>query len=321
MSYGSWAQFTTAGYVLDSFSKEPLEGVSVFFDGTTIGTITNEKGYFEISSQKSLTASLIISYIGFETKVFDGGTSGSLGTILLTEKVVQLDGVIVGPDTWSRQKKIAIFRREFLGKTIAAHECKIQNEDDIRLYYNSEKQKLYAYANEPIRILNKHLGYLISYNLQDFEVGFSISPSGLEFVDFTSYSGVSFFTELKDKPKKKHIKNRGQVYLGSILHFMRSLRIKQLRQEKFKIFKNRFEVAPYTEIKIAYVDKFTQISILAERLDILYNDTEQSSISVKAEGFLIDEYGNHMPPQGVLFGGKMGTQRVANMFPLNYAFK
>ena len=159
-----YGQLTTTGYVLDAFSKEPLEGVSVFFDGTTIGTVTNAKGYFKISSDKAITASLIVSYIGFETRIFENKITQALGKIFLKEKAVQLDGVTLSPDTWNRKKKLAIFRKEFLGKTIAAQQCKIQNEEDIRLYYNSEKQKLYAYAKMPIRILNKHLGYLLSYS-------------------------------------------------------------------------------------------------------------------------------------------------------------
>ncbi|MCB0427330.1 MAG: carboxypeptidase-like regulatory domain-containing protein, partial [Mangrovimonas sp.] len=38
---------TIIGHVLDGQTREPLMGVSVYFDGTTIGSITNEKGAFK----------------------------------------------------------------------------------------------------------------------------------------------------------------------------------------------------------------------------------------------------------------------------------
>ena len=41
------------GYVLDKLTKEPLESVSVYFNNTTLGVITNENGYFTIEKSKN----------------------------------------------------------------------------------------------------------------------------------------------------------------------------------------------------------------------------------------------------------------------------
>ncbi|MDG1046923.1 MAG: carboxypeptidase-like regulatory domain-containing protein, partial [Flavobacteriaceae bacterium] len=46
----SWVQAQTLikGQVLDALDQSPLEGVSVYFDGTSLGTITNAAGFFEL---------------------------------------------------------------------------------------------------------------------------------------------------------------------------------------------------------------------------------------------------------------------------------
>ena len=58
------AQTSAVGYVLDEFSK-PIPFANVLFEGTTIGTITNKKGYFELKSPKKQTQLKVI-LLGFE---------------------------------------------------------------------------------------------------------------------------------------------------------------------------------------------------------------------------------------------------------------
>ena len=314
----SIAQISISGYVYDNTTKEPLEGVSVFFDGTSIGTISNENGFFELTTNKTISTSLVISYIGYKTEIFNS-TSGSLGKILLKENTVQLNEIVLTPDTWSREKKLNIFRGEFLGKTTAALNSKIENEDAIRLYYNKEKNTLYAYAEVPIKVVNTYLGYKIAYNLHDFEVNFGDISKKFDSSTWAYMAGTLFFSELNPKRlKKKYLKNREKTYLGSTLHFMRSLSQKKLDEEKFQIFKEKFQIPPYTEFIIQKHDGFTEIKQTTESLTILYDGKEQSTIQVYGDSFAIDDFGNHSPAQNVFFGGVLGQQRVGNILPLDY---
>lgn len=312
------AQISISGYVLEQTTKQPLEGVSVFFDGTSIGTITNENGFFEISTEKTISASLVISYIGYKTQIFKS-SSGSLGTIFLEENTVQLREVVLTPDTWSREKKLTIFKREFLGTTTAALYCKIVNEEAIRLYYNKENNTLYAYAEVPIQVINKYLGYKIAYNLHDFEVNFGDVSKKLNSSIWSYTAGTLFFSELNSKRvKKKYIQQREKTYFGSTLHFMRSLSHKRLSEEKFQIFKEKFQVAPYSEFELSFDKGITEIKQTTESLTILYDGIEQSALQIYGEHFYIDDFGNHSPAQNVFFGGVLGQQRVGNMLPLDY---
>lgn len=316
-----FSQYTTSGFVLDAFTEEPLMGVSIFYDASTIGTITDEKGFFELTSEKIMTTNLVVSYIGFETIILDGSTTGLLKNILLKEKAIKLDEVVLKPDNWSRQKKLAIFRRQFIGSTPASLRCKILNEDAIRLYYDQDKNILYAYADKPIIINNNSLGYSITYTLNDFEVQFFDTPSGSSGVNAERsayFVGLAFFSELNPKKKKSQLNKQKKLYAGSTLHFMRALSKKRLALEGFQVFKNKLEVEPYSEFRLDFKKEVVQIFQSGEELSILYDKKEQSSIKIENSFFYVDNYGNHMPPKNVLIGGEMAQLRIAGMLPLDY---
>ncbi len=315
-----FAQQKVVGTVFDAETKEPLEGVSVFYDGTSIGTITDEKGSFSLVSEKPISALLVVSYIGYKSQFFQSA-SGGMGAVYLVENPFQLDEVVLKPDTWSREKKLNIFRREFLGTTVAGINSKIKNEDDIRLYYNKEKNTLFAYADVPIQIKNNHLGYKITYNLVDFEVDFGIRNT--LFSPRSSYlAGTLFFSErTSKKTKKRHLKNRETIYLGSVLHFMRSLSKKKLQEENYKIFKDKFEVFPYSEYQMNKTNTLTSVVQNTKNLSVLFNKKEQSMIEVRDSIFYIDSYGNHSPATSLFFGGVFGEQRVGDMLPLDYVLE
>jgi outer membrane receptor for ferrienterochelin and colicins len=63
------AQAQISGYVygLEDGKKTPLPGASVFWDNTTIGTTTNDQGYFSIEKAPN-SNKLGVSYIGYKTQ-------------------------------------------------------------------------------------------------------------------------------------------------------------------------------------------------------------------------------------------------------------
>src|ERR1700757_3324828 len=67
ISKSASGQFTISGKVIDSSSKEPLYGASVFCQNTTSGTITNKEGGFSLQLKPG-GYELIISFSGYQTK-------------------------------------------------------------------------------------------------------------------------------------------------------------------------------------------------------------------------------------------------------------
>lgn len=313
----SFTQTIIEGTVYSAFEKKPLLGVSVYFDGTTIGTTTNENGQFFLELDKPINASLIISYIGYNTIVVSNVTS-NIGNIYLEEKAIKLQEVTLEPDTWSREKKLHHFRKEFLGINKEASACKIINEEDIRLYYNSSKQTLQAFIEKPIIIENKHLGYLVRYDLRDFEVQFKTSGA-YTYPETIYYAGILFFEELnKNKTIRKYIKNREKAYQGSTLQFMRALANKELKSQNFEIYKDRYKVDSYEYFNISKLENATKVVQTTPELTVLYNKEQQSILKTLEDYFTIDSYGNHAPTTAVYFGGYFGSIRLSKTLPLNY---
>jgi hypothetical protein len=140
-----WAQQRIKGQVLDALDNTPLMGVSVYFDGTSIGTITDESGIFELPLAQKINAALVVSYLGYETRSIadlQNLSKGFTAKIYLEEEAVALDEVVLEPDTWSRERKYRLFKRAFLGEDTAAQRTKILNPEVLRFYYN--KQTVYT---------------------------------------------------------------------------------------------------------------------------------------------------------------------------------
>ena len=322
-----WANFgfsqsTVSGFVRDAISLEPLQGVSVFYDGTTIGTVTNDVGFFELSTENLMTSNLVISHVGHKTQLLEGSSRGLIEDILLVERAIQLDEVVLRPDIWSREKKMTIFKREFLGSWDSGRQnCTILNEEDIRLYFNKDENTLYAYASKPLRINNELLGYHIVYNLHDFEVVFKQPNPDMNSRLTVYFAGIAFFIEVENenkRKKRKYFKRRKSAYEGSVLHFMRALATNQLSTERFEIFKEKSAIKPHDGFKIQDANGLVEIHQNERTLGILYGNKDSSSIRIVENPFYIDYYGNNSPPKNIRFGGKMAKKRIGQMLPMDY---
>ena len=312
------AQTLISGQVFSAKDSLPLSGASVYFDGTSIGISTLDDGTFRISKDPDIISVLIIQALGYNTHFVQNPEKSEIGKIYLIESRESLDEVHLETDPWSRKKKLEIFKKEFLGTDVAALKSRIKNEEDIKLRYIPSNQTLVAYADAPLKIINRFLGYEVTYNLTDFKAEFSTS-GGLRLTTMVYYEGYSLFKEIRKKPSKRSLKNRDKAFKGSSLHFMRSLARQELTENGFRIFHKGFEVPPYAHFRITNKDELKEIEILQEKLTLVYEPLVQSAI--QAEGkFFIDVYGNYTPPQIVLFSGEMSKARIAGLLPINYNF-
>ena len=294
---------------------------SVYLDGTTIGTVSDLHGKFELNINNSKGSTLIISYLGYAPVLIQPAEIKNRSKIYMQKGSYQLKEVVLEPDGWSRAEKLRIFKSEFLGKTPLAKHCKILNEKDIILIYSKSNKTLVAYSKNPILITNKYLGYSIQYDMVDFEVEFTTNPRGLEYPHMIHIAGTSFFKNLNDITNKKIVKRRKREYLGSLIHFMRSLASKQLTENKFKIFYKGLNIPPYKFFNISQDGYQTKVEITTKPIFVLYNDFRWSSINFTSDNynsFYIFENGNHSPTNKLFFKGDFALKRISNDLPLNY---
>ncbi|WP_040279331.1 carboxypeptidase-like regulatory domain-containing protein [Psychroserpens damuponensis] len=304
-----------SGTVLDTATNKPLESVSVYFDNTTIGTSTDDKGYFSIEYTDAVQSTLVISFLGYEKIFIADYRSKDDIKILLKESANELDIVVIDADDgMSRELKLKKFKREFLGKSENGKSCKILNEDDIKLRYNKRDKTITAWSNTPIIVKNKNLKYEVSFEIIDFEM-----TLGIWGASSVVYTGTSFFKDLDPKKKKRTSKNRQSAYDGSVQHFIRALYNKQLEDKGYIFGVEGFVVNPYDYFIMSKANSNGIKTVaLKEKLDIFYKGTIESIIQTEVQYFKIDKFGNYSPIQDVLFGGNMGSQRVGDSLPLNY---
>jgi len=169
---------TLKGKVVDAKTREPIVAANVFFDGTTIGTATGLNGEFSIVVRERIYSKLVISCLGYETVVIAEPFKSLPEVILMDEKEALLDEVeVTAKPVFSRAQKLAAFRKIFLGETVSASQCKILNEDEIKLIYNVEDRTFTAYSDVPLQIVNRHLKYKISWEMVLFKVQFDRDKS------------------------------------------------------------------------------------------------------------------------------------------------
>ncbi len=229
----SFGQITLNGNVVHFKTNEPIAGANVFISNTSYKTVTNTKGEFVFERVNIQKGELIVNALGYKHKVIeiDNKMANEL-IILLEPQAKELDAVLIRSYEKEGYKKWGkLFNDGFIGNTHEAVDCKIDNIKALKFYYNKKTHTLSVNANEPLKIINKALGYQIDYTLEDFEYN---TKSNILF-----YSGYPVFTEIQKGKRKmqKWEEKRNDCYKGSIMHFMRAMYRNKLTEEGFVVQK------------------------------------------------------------------------------------
>jgi hypothetical protein len=218
------------GRVLDNANGQPLTGASVYINHSTIGTITQPDGSFALSGLEAGSYELVVSFVGYERIIYDVTVqSRDLRFVFRMEpKVAQLrDILVVSPSM--RKQWLEIFRRQFLGTTAAAESSVILNEEDVFFARSGDDKVISAFADVPLVIENKALGYRIIFELLTFNYNMV--------TDKCSFFGYNHYEELMEEGVKssRYDIPRQDTYRGSTMHFFHALKNNRLGQEGFSI--------------------------------------------------------------------------------------
>jgi len=211
------------GRITDADSGLPITNANIYLNGTYKGTTSNKDGQFSLNSAEK-NMPLIVTYIGYASQTITNYAGKTLN-IALKPQAKQLHEVTIGADDMSREAEMRIFLTEFIGST--SKDCTISNPDDIYFTYRRKNDSLTANADKPLLIINKKLGYKITFFLLSFK----------HVAVRTAYQGNYFFEEdtagLQPKEIKKIAKAREEAYFGSRMHFIRSLWANKLKENNF----------------------------------------------------------------------------------------
>ncbi|NRA91164.1 MAG: carboxypeptidase-like regulatory domain-containing protein, partial [Psychroserpens sp.] len=235
------------GVVLDAQTKTPIESAAIYFDNTSIGTSTNNKGEFEIELKEGITSALVISFLGYQRYQLEEYVADAFYEIYLEESIDTLDEVVISADDgMTREMKLNLFRTQFLGFSKLSRSCTILNEDDIVLRYKKSTKELSASTKVPIRIRNEGLQYIVHFDIKQFVIEYTYVdiPKEQFNIKGVSYTGTTFYKSLVDDNDKRIRKKRENAYKGSVLHFMRALSQDRIEEEGFHIYSSGFRVKP-----------------------------------------------------------------------------
>ena len=195
IAFSSIAAFSQSGYtisgkIIDDATKQPLQGASVFAENTTLGTATNERGYFSLSLPGG-GYSIVVTFTGYqtETKRVTAGDAGNNDIVIeIKKKEKSLEEFVVKSTAEvadGLQKYGDFFLENFIGKTANSKQCYIKNKEALKFFYYRRSKRLKILATEPLEIVNDALGYTIKYQLDSFVHEYNTQTS--------LYTGYPFF--------------------------------------------------------------------------------------------------------------------------------
>lgn len=310
----SVASQVIAGKVLDAETQEPVSFASVFFDGTFVGTSSDEQGNFKLDVGRYISRPLTISAIGYYPYALEGIIPGKKYVILLQGDVYKIDEVQVTGKVIAKKRKkyLGIFRREFLGATHNARRCYIMNEEDISFDYQSDKDTLRAYAQKPLEIQNEALGYYFTYHLKNFEY--------LKATRRVSYEGSIVFThDLAREGDRSGVyeRRRNYAYTGSSKEFIRQIWNNSLKSSGYSVrdYRTR-QMLTYKDV-VHEDDQGRKYLKYPGDLEILYYYSSSWIRFLKPEAFI--DWDGFFDPGAILWGGQMAIPRIADFLPYEYS--
>jgi hypothetical protein len=241
---------TISGIVTESGTDEPIQGVSVFLDGTTIGISTDQNGRFELRNIPNGHYFLIVSMTGYSrfSQAVEFPNEYDELKVLLDEQFYQLSDIVVTAeqdDLWNTH--LVRFRQIILSDTPNARRSTILNPFVID--FNDQPPYLLATAHESIFVENMGLGYLIEIVL----TGFSYNRNTRIF----SYEIAPRFEEIppqNNRQERRFASQRQSIYEGSANQFFKLLAAQQDTIKNGRL--GDFEIMVQPTLRILYPEEY-----------------------------------------------------------------
>ena len=346
----SQASYSINGKIIDEETRLPLLGASVFAENTTIGTATNNEGIFTLYLPNG-GYSIVFSFTGYQTatkRVTTADAGNSQFVIELKKKEKSMDEFVVKA-TFEVADGLAkygdFFLENFIGKTANSKDCYIKNKEALKFFYYRRAKRLKILATAPLEIVNNALGYHIKYELDSFVHEYNSQVS--------LYTGYPLFQEMQSDniaDVEKWNAARKVAYEGSILHFMRSMYQKKLKEEGFEIqfitksnnketaiaLKNFYGAVRYNRddssntVEILPIQKEVAIIYKNETPSTLYLDSNRDASSkfqlsvvsfLPNESLNIEQNGFYYEQNDITINGYWAWEKVADMLPYNFREK
>jgi len=318
-----------SGKVMDRDTQTPIPFASVFINNTTIHTVTDKLGEFVLADiDQPAVYDVVVSLAGYESakqKISLTDFEVKLGSILLdrSKDSVNVRTTKAKRDAkWERSYKR--FKETFLGMNDFSKACKILNPWVINFSEDKNDKGMIAYADMPIEIENRRLGYKIFVYLH----GFKVVKENYVIPDHTRFEELPFANQNELKSWKE---SREKVYQFSLQHLFKAMIEHRVYQEGFSIHK----VSAMGLSSNSWVDTLKLITPTPQPgiymisfkgpMEVVYRNrnAQQSTVPIgwielKKDFILVNREGFEISPTGIITSGKLNDSRIAHLLPMNY---
>jgi hypothetical protein len=305
------------GTILDKSNNQMISYASIYINGTSVGTNSNQNGYFELDISKYSSLPLTVSALGYYSFTLTDFSLEKPIEIFLSPKTFELNEVIVAAKSTSKERKADLkqFKNQFLGFSYNGQNCFIENEADITFKNSASHDTLKAFASKPLLIVNNALGYKITYYLDKFEYCWK-SKSFL-------YKGSAYFSEdmAMALTKKNFFEKRRRItYLGSRSHFFASLWTNSLKSSGFTIMNSQDEILNYEDIVTVKAGLLKYLTY-EDNIYIFYLSNTSKSYIEPLKNHTYFESNGYFDGSGVNIVGQMAQQRLGDLLPYDFKLK
>lgn len=221
-----------SGTVIDAETKEPLTAASVYFAETTIGTTAQEKGDYSLTISKPGNYELIVSMIGYQMErrsMFIEGGKNYTFNFKMAPKAMNINPVeIEGESQSGWRKSLGIFTRKIMGNLESEDDCTIENKEYLDFKWVGDT--LSAVSRQPIIARNDYLGYKVIFEILKYKY----NPVS-SYQEYSIYSRFVEITPKDNSQKQKWENNRKDIFFGSPIHFLWSIKHDRMKEEDFTV--------------------------------------------------------------------------------------
>ena len=337
---GLTAQSGVRATVIDAATGRPLAFATAYYDGTTVGTLTDESGEFELPAPKIPAPTLVITHIGYES--FRLPLTGKTPPRrILLESVPTLTATVEVDDRNNRENNLREFLERYLGNDDWGRRSTLAN--DSVLYFerhyrddtlNTEQPiDLRARSLAPLEVDLPDLGYRVSVDLRYFLLDYR--TGGMRFLASYYYQPY----EDSGTPLPRHAQNRRTAYYNSPQHFLRALYRDSLQEEGYAVLTDNgqaiepLELSQYvrpgpeegqktihglrgTDIRILYYGDRENRPLPPGRRIFRTPETSQLYLFEPSAAFRSD---GTMPKGTLTFAGALGRVSLSRMLPSDYS--
>lgn len=341
---------TIIGTVREKSSGLPLPFANVFVSNTTFGKATDKDGKFRISGNLPQEIEVVASFVGYITEVKKVSIRGQSEILLDFElsfnesNLSEIELKAKRDKAWEREFRR--FEEVFLALPDDSYKPKIEIVnpwvvDFEKVRVQNGANYLRASAQEPIKIINRALGYEIDYYLQDFRV----LRVGSRFY------GQVFYEPIQGEPEQEEAWDlaRDENYYSSIRYLNQSILLNLADTKHFRIYHaipdelDRVRTNDFTRELNKSIIPIANDSILKRplgdgnfriflpgRMEIHHLDKEWrndyytniyhaiSWIQAPDGYYDVDRNGVLLNPTQLVLSGYLGRQRMARILPLDF---